>query len=226
MTWSSTECIDLTSTVNAGKPIAYWLKDLQLYEADKQSLNHGKWLTDNIMDAAQALLRKAYPYIGGLESVSLGQTLAFTIQRGCKSRMRPITIGSLFRILDASLELSMFLTASPTTLSLFAQRSKLQPCYSVKKKDIQLHFKQVQVQHGYNDCGVFAVAFATALCSGKDPSEINFVQHKLRTHLMNCLQRGSLTDFPQTQRKRTKQRKSELNISRSTVFAGNQREER
>ena len=57
-------------------------KELQLYEADKQSLSHGKWLTDNIIDAAQALLRNAYPYIGGLESVSLGQTLAFTIQSG------------------------------------------------------------------------------------------------------------------------------------------------
>ena len=30
----------------------------------------------------------------------------------------------------------------------------------------------VQVQHGNADCGVFAVAFATALCSGKDPTKI------------------------------------------------------
>ena len=34
------------------------------------------------IDAAQGLLKNAYPDIGGLESVSLGQTLAFTIQRG------------------------------------------------------------------------------------------------------------------------------------------------
>ena len=38
--------------------------------------------------------------------------------------------------------------------------------------DIQLQFKQVQVQRGNSDCGVFAVAFATALCPGKDPSFI------------------------------------------------------
>ena len=55
-----TECIDLTS-IEADKPIAFWIKDLQLYEADKQSLSDGKWLTDNIIDAAQALLRQAHP---------------------------------------------------------------------------------------------------------------------------------------------------------------------
>ena len=73
-----------------------------------------------------------------------------------------------------------------------------------EKNDIQLQFKQVQVQQGNSDCGAFAVAFATALCSGKDPTEINFIQHQLRTHLMSCLVENNLTDFPQTERKRTK----------------------
>ena len=76
---SSVELIDLTSS-DAGKPIEYWMKDHQLYEADKESLDQGKWLTDNIMDAAQALLKKMHTHIGGLESVALGQTPAFTIQ--------------------------------------------------------------------------------------------------------------------------------------------------
>ena len=60
----------------------YLLKKLQLYEADKESLYNGKCLTDNIIDAAQVLLRKAYHHIGGLEPVCLGQTLQFTVQRG------------------------------------------------------------------------------------------------------------------------------------------------
>ena len=45
----------------------YWLKKLQLYEAGKESLYNETWLTDNIIDVAQVLLRKAYHHIGGLE---------------------------------------------------------------------------------------------------------------------------------------------------------------
>ena len=70
------------------------------------------------------------------------------------------------------------------------------------KTHIRLQFKQVQTQHGSSDCGVFAIAFATALCSRKDPTEINFIQHQLRSHLMHCLLQRDVTDFPQAQRKR------------------------
>ena len=77
----TTQCIDLTANGNHGKPIVYWLEDLQLHDEDRQCLSDGNWLTDSVIDAALALLKKAYPYIGGLEPVSLGQTLAFTIQK-------------------------------------------------------------------------------------------------------------------------------------------------
>ena len=110
-TLSTTDCIDLTSAADTGKPVVYWLlKKLQLHEADKESLYNGKWLTNNITDAAQALLRKAYHYIGGLEPVhmSIGQTLQFTVQRGEFVQILnvPTATGSHFQLLDASLELS------------------------------------------------------------------------------------------------------------------------
>ena len=52
------------------------------------------------------------------------------------------------------------------------------------KEEAQLQFKPVhEVKHGNADCGAFAVAVATALCSGKDTTEIHFIQHQLRSHL-------------------------------------------
>ena len=53
------------------------------------------------------------------------------------------------------------------------------------------------------------IAFATALCSGKDPTDIDFIQHKLRSHLKNCLMQNSITEFPQMLRKRVKGKKKE-----------------
>ena len=72
-----------------------------------------------------------------------------------------------------------------------------------EEQTITLYFKQVQVQRGHADCGLFAIAFATALCSGKDPTEINFIQHQLRKHLQECLVERDIAGFPQTRRKRT-----------------------
>ena len=66
---------------------------------------------------------------------------------------------------------------------------------------IRLTFKKVQLQHGHADCSGFAVAFTTALCSGVDPTEVNLVQHRLRVHLQECLEKGSMTHFPHTDRK-------------------------
>ena len=50
---------------------------------------------------------------------------------------------------------------------------------------IRVNFVDVQIQGNSNDCGVNALAFATSLCCGDDPSKISYVSHKLREHLLN-----------------------------------------
>ena len=80
--YASIECIDLTTQAYVDKPLGYWIEDLNLFQEDEQCLLAGKWLTDNIVDAAHILMKKAYPYVGGLESVALAETLAFSVQPG------------------------------------------------------------------------------------------------------------------------------------------------
>lgn len=46
----------------------------------------------------------------------------------------------------------------------------------------------VQMQRGLNDCGLFALAFATSLCFGDDPSQMQYVQKSFRKHYRGCLQ--------------------------------------
>ena len=48
---------------------------------------------------------------------------------------------------------------------------------------------------------LFAVAFARALCSGKDPTEIHFIQHQLRAYLKKYLLENTITEFLQVPRK-------------------------
>ena len=63
-------------------------------------------------------------------------------------------------------------------------------------KFIKLHKVPVQHQAGGSDCGLFAIAFAVALCFGLNPSKLNFQQHKMGDHLLHCLAENKFTNFP------------------------------
>ena len=140
-----------------------------MYEADKQSLSDGKWLTDNIIDAAQALLRQAHPYIRGLESVSLGETLAFSVQRGDFVQILNVSNTHWITISNIGCKPGIVNIYDSIPNNSLSSRTKEQiaAILFTDNMHITLQFKQVQMQHGTSDCGVFAVAFATALCSGK-----------------------------------------------------------
>ena len=62
---------------------------------------------------------------------------------------------------------------------------------------------------GSIDCGVFAVAFATSLCTGDSPATITYHQPSLRRHLMECLERQTITPFSGVKKKSTRLRYSE-----------------
>jgi len=79
------------------------------------------------------------------------------------------------------------------------------------EKTLTLEYKAVQVQQGSNDCGLFAIAFATSLCGGENPVEINYKQHLFYSHLLNCVTKQEISVFPRSTRKRkvTKSRGTE-----------------
>jgi hypothetical protein len=60
------------------------------------------------------------------------------------------------------------------------------------------------------DCGLFAMAFITSLYHGTDPDNSNrphhpheFIQSKLRTHLINCLEKGENIKYSPHKKKQT-----------------------
>ena len=71
-----------------------------------------------------------------------------------------------------------------------------------KKQNFRLQFQAVQEQRGGSDCGLFAVAFATSLCVGHDPTLISYKQHLLCNDLRECLEKRMMTAFPNTSRRR------------------------
>ena len=49
---------------------------------------------------------------------------------------------------------------------------------NTQEPQISLELVDVQKQRGSSDCGVYAVAFATALSLGHDPGALNFVDSR------------------------------------------------
>ena len=61
---------------------------------------------------------------------------------------------------------------------------------------IKVQYIDVQWQSGASDCGLFALAFATSLCSGQDPATNSYNQGQMRTHLLDFLVSGVIRPFP------------------------------
>ncbi len=65
-----------------------------------------------------------------------------------------------------------------------------------------LNNRDVQRQEGFNDCGLFALAYMNTLCSGKNPSLCAYTQSKMRAHYNNCIKNKYFQAFPHTRLKR------------------------
>ena len=66
--------------------------------------------------------------------------------------------------------------------------------FDISKKP-KLTYEPVQKQEGGDDCGVFSIAFATALAYGLNPVGVHFVQNDMRHHLLQCFEQKLMTPF-------------------------------
>ena len=67
---------------------------------------------------------------------------------------------------------------------------------ATQSKTIKLSFVDVQKQSGGYDCGLFALAFATALVNGINPGRYLYDQRNMRKHLLECLKHKKMELFP------------------------------
>ncbi len=74
---------------------------------------------------------------------------------------------------------------------------------------IYLNFMDTQIQAGGCDCGLFAIANATALAHMDDPGKLFYDQKKMRQHLFQCLEKGIITPFPVKKKRRALRKISE-----------------
>ena len=64
------------------------------------------------------------------------------------------------------------------------------------EKPPRIRVIKTQKQKGNKDCGLFAIAMATAIAFGNDPSRQSFCQDLMRAHLVDCLKNEQFSMFP------------------------------
>ena len=183
--------------------IAKWIPELSLHLSDKQQiLSPVGWLTDSIIDAAQALLKRDHPHLSGLQTVSKGLTMSYDVQP--REFVQILNNGRGHWLVVSTVD---SLNNSPSFCEVKVYdsmhssvndhiKAQVASIMSTECSTIHLSFMDVQMQSGGYDCGLFAVAFVTALAFNKQPGQYLFDQQQMRKHLWKCLDRKKIEMFP------------------------------
>ena len=201
------EQIDLTSTPKKGSkstknaPKRAWIENdlYSLSQTDREILlSPTAWLNDNIICAAQMILKEQSVLQNGFQPSTRGQTYTFEIEtddfiqilhNGCGHWLTISTIGA-----KDDAEVCIYDSMYPSVSTIV--KSQIAALLPTKNKEIKLRFMDVQKQCGGYDCGVFVIAFATALAHGINPGKYLFNQHVMRKHLLKCIEMANITMFP------------------------------
>ena len=173
-----------------------------------------EWIDDDLIHAGQTLLQNQHPYMGGLQKPAL--SAQFAMEPNAGEFIQILCIRNNHWICVSTVG------CQPSTINVFdsmygfldRQMKKLiADIMQTREKQIKVHYCDVQWQSGGSDCGLFAVAFATSICCGVDPTTVAFEQRFMREHFLDCLQTKTMTMFPvRNNLRRPKQPKKE-NVS-------------
>lgn len=169
---------------------------------DIERIIMGEELTDKTINHAQQLLKSKYQQFNGFQSTLLqAKKMALTDTRihnkvqiiHCSRRNHWIAATTVnckegeVKIYD-----SVFNSCDEET--------KLVVCNlfqaDTAKQTPYIKVMYCQKQTGSKDCGVFSIAFATAIVLGLNPGKITFLQPVMRAHLVNCFNKGEMVMFP------------------------------
>ena len=185
-------------TSNSALVDTVWLKleKITLSVFDKLALCTDSELNDRHINYCQGLLKKQFPLIGGFvltllqnstlkDKISCGIQIIHCQQRNhCIVAVRSESCHNPIRIYD-SLYKTVDEESKRTIMNLFKKVGKF-----------KFTSVDMQVQEGNIDCGLFAIAVATDLAYGNDPANVIFEQNKMRNHVLENLESGSLQPFP------------------------------
>ncbi|KAL5470746.1 hypothetical protein EMCRGX_G028759 [Ephydatia muelleri] len=168
-----------------------------LSPADRALLDTTAWLSDMHMEAANVLLREAFPAVDGLQNPIFQQNMSFNVPS--------FEFVQCFLVNNNHWLVASNIGEEMDTVCIYDSMQTIpdEECISHVAKYVQcpnshitIKVMNVQLQDNAYSCGEFAVAFATSLIYGEDPTHLHYKE--LRSHFKNCIDTFSITPFPST----------------------------
>ena len=132
--------------------VQHWVPGLTT--EDKKMITSGGWLSDEIVDAGQKLLKSMYPHIQGLQEVALGMVLSYSIAKSefiqimNTGKHHWVTVSNI-NCNDEEIHVYDCASGSPTS-SLLNQIASI---VCTPKDIIKLTYVDVQMQQGCETVG-------------------------------------------------------------------------
>ena len=183
----------------------------------QEILHHDYWLTSDAMDQASYLMAKDHDHLDGFQSVLQFSAIAQGgivgtpekkfVQMLNIRQSHWITVSNVF-CNDTQLAVydSLRNPLDPRTLQ--ALSWLLRP----QSDTFEVLQPAVQQQTNLSNCGVFAIAFAYALCKGHQPEQCIFNEGRMRAQLYKSFTRNNITF-----RMNVEDREAQSNITTTTV---------
>ena len=177
----------------------------------KSHLCSDQLLDDYHIGAAQALLQRQFPHIGGFRNTVIQDTESlqpFTEQHNLQIihvkmvRTDHWIVISTVNCAEGEVEVYDSLQLSPDlhTQTVIAKYLKS------KLHSIRIKVANVATQKGSSDCGLYCIAMMTSLANNDDPVNVVYNQQEMRIHLRQCFENGVMEKFPISKARRMKKR--------------------
>ena len=181
-------------TAQQPQPSDQWLRcqDIVLTFRDRHILTVGELLEDQHLNFAQRLIKMQFPLINGLRLTVL-QNQAHS--RPTSGALQIMHIKGNHWIVAASESNGKTVRVYDSLYSSLNSEdaSIVQTNFRCRLEAIQ--HARCQRQKGGSDCGPFAIAMATSLAFGEDPSSREYLQEEMRSHIVKCFENCSLELF-------------------------------
>lgn len=180
----------------------------QLTQQDREILeSDDAWFPDSVINAVQCMLKRDYPHVEGLADVCLLEL---------PTEIKPFKRGRFVQVLinlEGGRKNHWFTISNmchaEDTVAVYDSRAdsvadwpldNLNTVFYMMpyRRKLKVVVEQVTQQVDMNQCGPMCLAFAKALCSGRNPADIQFSDDPriLRDHVIQCLLVDRIRSFP------------------------------
>ena len=186
--------IDVTKTIENSPP----KKKQKQFDAECIIMGHE--LSDVEINLAQRFLKAQFKKLNGLQSTLLQEKVITPREVEIENKLQLIFCKQRKHWVVAT---TIYCDRHEVAVydSLFAFLDKetkeiVEILFSSDTGKLIIKMARCQKQKGSKDCGLYAIAIATSLCFGSRPTKQVFRQDLMRSHLVNCFNKGSMTPFP------------------------------